>query len=134
VQAQAELIAEAPVSLTAMSWLSLGSDMEQYPFSRQTNSADSPEVRTLRERVAEQYAAPFDAILGAPEAIAELGDVDRTEAAALLLGPIALGKLSTLPGFDYGRLAVLAVDGYLFTHTRPTTSTATSTSSAPADV
>ncbi|CAN5275244.1 TetR/AcrR family transcriptional regulator [soil metagenome] len=117
VQAQAELIAEAPVTLTAMSWLSLGGDMEQHPFSRQNNTADSPEVRTLRERVAEQYAAPLDAILGSPEAVAELGDVDRTEAAALLLGPIALGKLSMLPDFDYHRMAVLAVDGYLFTHT-----------------
>lgn len=120
LQAQAELIAEAPASLTALSWLSLGGDMEHYPVLRQSNGADSDEVRTLRERVAEQYAAPFEAILGSPEAIAELGDVDRTEAAALLLGPIVLGKLSTLPDFDYRRLAVLAVDGYLFTHTKPT--------------
>lgn len=111
VQAQAELIAEAPVSLTAMSWLSLGGDMEQYP-----SSDDSAEVRTLRERVAEQYAAPFDAILDSPDAIAELGEVDHVEAAALLLGPIALGKLSTLPDVDYRRLAVLAVDGFLATH------------------
>lgn len=120
LQAQAELIAEAPASLTAMSWLSLGGDMDHYPVLRQGGSADSPEVRTLRERVAEQYAAPFDAILGSPEAIAELGHVDRTEAAALLLGPITLGKLSTLPNFDYRRLAVLAVDGYLATHLKPT--------------
>jgi AcrR family transcriptional regulator len=118
VQAQAELIAEAPASLTALSWLSLGGDMDHYPVLRQGAGPASDEVRTLRERVAEQYAAPFDVILGSPEAIAELGDVDRTEAAALLLGPIALGKLSTLPDFDYRRLAVLAVDGYLFTHTK----------------
>jgi AcrR family transcriptional regulator len=114
VQAQAQLIAEAPVSLTALSWLSLGGDMAQYPG----NNAASAEVRTLRERVAEQYAAPFDAILGSPDAVAELGEVDHTEAAALLLGPIALGKLSTLPDVDYNRLAVLAVDGYLATHGR----------------
>ena len=135
VQAQAELIAEAPISLTALSWLSLGGDT-QYPYSRQSGTADSPEVRTLRERVAEQYAAPFDAILGSPEAIAELGVVDRTEAAALLLGPIALGKLSTLPDFDYRRLAVLAVDGYLATHagTRsPAEPPATAVSSGSAD-
>lgn len=113
VQAQAQMIAEAPVSLTALSWLSLGGDMERYPAG---GGADSAEVRTLRERVADQYAAPFDAILASPEAIAELGEVDRVEAAALLLGPIALGKLSTLPDVDYRRLAVLAVDGYLATH------------------
>jgi AcrR family transcriptional regulator len=130
VQAQADLIAEAPASLTALSWLSLGADMEHYPVLRQGGSADSDEVRTLRERVAEQYAAPFEAILGSPEAIAELGDVDRTEAAALLLGPIVLGKLSTLPDFDYRRLAVLAVDGYLFTHAKPVTGSST----APAGV
>ena len=29
VQAQAELIAEAPVTLTAMSWLTLGGDLER---------------------------------------------------------------------------------------------------------
>lgn len=111
VQAQAQLIADAPISLTALSWLSLGGDMEHYP-----TSADSAEVQTLRERVAEQYAAPFEDILRSPDAVAELGQVDRAEAAALLLGPIALAKLSTLPDVDYARLAVLAVDGYLATH------------------
>lgn len=134
VQAQAELIAEAPVSLTALSWLSLGGDMEQYPFSGQSHTSDSPEVRTLRDRVAEQYAAPFDAILGSAEAIAELGEVDRTEAAALLLGPIALGKLSTLPDFDYLRLAVLAVDGYLATHTKSATRTKSAAPAEPAEL
>ncbi|BBY87417.1 TetR/AcrR family transcriptional regulator [Mycolicibacterium tokaiense] len=111
VQAQAQLIADAPISLTAMSWLSLGGDMAHYP-----SSTDSAEVQTLRQRVAEQYAAPFEAILRSPDAVAELGEVDRAEAAALLLGPIALAKLSTLPDVDYDRLAVLAVDGYLATH------------------
>ena len=116
VQAQAELIAEAPVTLTAMSWLTLGGDLERLPGAPHRGSPDSPEVRTLRERVAEQYAAPFEAILSSPQAIAELGDVDRTKAAALLLGPIALGKLSTLPDFDYREIAVSAVDGFLATH------------------
>jgi AcrR family transcriptional regulator len=116
VQAQAQLIADAPVSLTALSWLSLGGEMEQYP----STDRDSAEVRTLRERVAHQYAAPFDTILDSPEAVAELGEVDHGEAAALLLGPIALVKLSTLPDVDYTRLAELAVDGYLATHRKAT--------------
>ena len=73
-------------------------------------------MRTLRERVAEQYAAPFDCDPRSPQAIAELGEVDRTKAAALLLGPIALGKLSTLPDFDYHDIAVAAVDGFLAIH------------------
>jgi hypothetical protein len=77
-------------------------------------------VRTLRERVAEQYAAPFEAILSSSQAVAELGEVDRAKAAALLLGPIALAKLSTLPNFDYRDIAVFAVDGFLATHGRKT--------------
>ncbi|MFC7673107.1 TetR/AcrR family transcriptional regulator [Mycolicibacterium sp. GCM10028919] len=116
VQAQAELIAEAPVSIAAMSWLALGGDMEQLPWGRNKGSAESQEVQTLRERVAEQYAAPFDAVLDSDVAIAALGEVDRTCAAALLLGPIVLGKLSTLPDFDYRQIAEVAVDGFLATH------------------
>jgi AcrR family transcriptional regulator len=118
VQAQAESIAEAPVTLTAMSWLTLGGGLERAPGAPHRKSTDSPEVSTLRERVAEQYAAPFEAILGSPQAVAELGHVDYTEAAALLLGPIAVGRLSTLPDFDYRKVTIAAVDGYLATHRR----------------
>ncbi|MGV0834115.1 TetR/AcrR family transcriptional regulator [Mycolicibacterium thermoresistibile] len=116
VQAQADLIAEAPVSLTAMAWLTLGGDLERLPGQRRRNH-DSPEVQTLREHVAQQYAAPFDAIFDSPQARAELGEVDRTQAAALLLGPVALGKLSTLPDFDYRECVRAAVDGFLATRT-----------------
>lgn len=115
VQAQADLIAEAPISITAMSWLALGGDMEQLP----ARATDSHEVRTLRERVAQQYAAPFEAFFEGPEVVAELGPVDRTQAAALLLGPIVLGKLSTLPEFDYAACVRAAVDGFLATHRLP---------------
>jgi AcrR family transcriptional regulator len=115
VQAQADSIAEAPISIAAMSWLALGGDLERLPW----RTGDSAEVRTLRERVAEHYAAPFDAIFDSPDAVAELGVVDRTQAAALLLGPIVLGKLSTLTGFDYTTCVRAAVDGFLATHRRP---------------
>ena len=98
--------------LTAMSWLSLGRDLEQLPESRHTRTADSPAVSTLRERIAEQYAAPFDAIFDSPEA-AELGEIDRSRAIALLMGPVVLGRLSTLPDFDYAECARAAVDGFL---------------------
>lgn len=114
VHAQAELIAEAPVSVAAMSWLALGGNLEHLPWG--AAGTESAEVRNLRERVAEQYAAPFEAVLSSPEAVAELGDVDRVRVAALLLGPIVLGKLSTLPDFDYREIAVAAVDGFLATH------------------
>ncbi len=105
-------IAEAPGMLTAMSWLALGRDLEQLPESDHARTADSSAISTLRERIAQQYAAPFDAIFDSPEA-AELGDIDRTRAIALLIGPVVLGRLSTLPDFDYRECARAAVDGFL---------------------
>jgi len=113
LQAQVELIAEAPGMLTAMSWLALGPDLEQVPEARHTHVADSAAITTLRERIAQQYAAPFDAIFDSPEA-AELGDIDRPRAIALLIGPLVVGRLSTLPDFDYRECARAAVDGFLY--------------------
>jgi AcrR family transcriptional regulator len=112
VLAFGQSIAEAPGMVTAMSWLALGRDLEQLPESRDAGTADSPAVRTLRERIAQQYAAPFDAIFDSPEA-AELGEIDRSRAIALLVGPVVLGRLSTLPDFDYRECARAAVDGFL---------------------
>jgi AcrR family transcriptional regulator len=103
-------IAEAPGMVMAMSWLALGRDLEQLPAS--SGTADSPAISTLRERIAHQYAAPFDAIFDSPEA-AELGEIDRSRAIALLIGPAVLGRLSTLPDFDYRDCAQAAVDGFL---------------------
>jgi AcrR family transcriptional regulator len=113
-----DLIAETPISIAAMSWLALGGDLEQIRWGKDKRTSESSEVQTLRERVAEQYAAPFDAIFDSPAAIAALGELDRTHAVALLLGPIVLGKLSTLPNFDYRQIAEDAVDGFLATHAK----------------
>ena len=118
VQAWAESIAEAPASLTAMSWLALGGDMEKLPGPRRGRLSDSVEVQTLRERIAQQYTEPFDAIFDSPEAVAELGEVDRLQAVALMVGPIVLGKFSTLVDFDYQKCARAAVDGFLATHAK----------------
>lgn len=112
VLAFGQSISEAAGMLTAMSWLALGRDLEQLPESRRTRTADSPAISTLRERIADQYAAPFDAIFDSPEA-AELGEIDRPRAIALLIGPVVLGRLSTLPDFDYRECARAAVDGFL---------------------
>ena len=101
-----------------MSWLALGGDIERLPGSQRTGSYNSPEVRTLRERIAQQYTAPFDAIFDSPQAVVELKEVDRARAVALLVGPIVLGKLSTLADFDYRECARAAVDGFLATHRR----------------
>jgi len=112
VLAQAEFVAEAPTVLTAMSWLALGPDLDGLPEPRHSEGAGSTAITTLRERIAQQYAAPFDALFDSPEA-AELGEVDRSRAIALLIGPLALGRLSTLPDFDYRECAIAAVDGFL---------------------
>ena len=114
VLAQAEVVAHAPALLTAMSWLALGRDLEGLPEPRHTRAADSASITTLRERIAQQYAAPFDAIFDSPEATAELGEVDRSRAIALLIGPLVLGRLSTLPDFDYRECALAAVEGFLY--------------------
>jgi len=111
VQAWAESMAEAPAALSAISWLALGGGIDQLP-------RDSVEIRTLRERITQQYSAPFDAVFDSPQAKAELGEVDREQAIALLLGPILLGKLSTLTDFDYRECARAAVEGFLATHAK----------------
>ncbi len=105
VLAQAESVAEAPTTLTAMSWLALGPELSGMP--------QPAAITTLRERIAQQYAAPFDAIFAHPDTVAELGEVDRSRAIALLIGPLVLGRLSTLPDFDYRECALAAVDGFL---------------------
>lgn len=112
VLAQADSVAQAPALMTAMSWLALGRDLDGLPVAQHTGSTDSPAITTLRERIAQQYAAPFDALFDSPEA-AELGEVDRSRAIALLIGPLVLGRLSTLPDFDYHECALAAVDGFL---------------------
>ncbi len=114
VLAQAERVAEAPATLTAMAWLALGGDLEALPEPRRTHPADSTAITTLRERIAREYAAPFDAIFDSPAAAAELGEIDRARAVALLIGPLALGRLSTLADFDYRECASAAVDGFLY--------------------
>ena len=112
VMAWAESIAEAPTTLTAMAWLSLGPDMGQLPDA-QHGDVGSLEMRSLRERIAQHYSAPFDVIFDGPQAAAELEPVDRPLAFALLIGPLAFGRLSTLAEFDYQAAAVAAVDGFL---------------------
>jgi AcrR family transcriptional regulator len=106
----AESIAEVPTMLTAMAWLSLGPDIGQLPDRHEVGS---PQMRSLRERLAEQYSAPFDAIFDGPQAAEELKPVDRSMAFALLIGPLAFGRISTLADFDYQAVAVAAVDGFL---------------------
>ena len=112
VVAWAELIAEVPTTLPAMAWLSLGPDIGRLPGARQSEPG-SPEMRSLRDHIAEQYSAPFEVIFDGPQAAAELEPVDRTMAFALLIGPLAFGRISTLTEFDHQAVAIAAVDGFL---------------------
>jgi AcrR family transcriptional regulator len=112
----AESIAEAPTTLTAMAWLSLGPDMPRVP-GVPGDEASTP-IRSLRERIAEQYSAPFNAVFDSPQAADELRPVDRTTAFALLIGPLAFGRISTLAEFDYRSVAIAAVDGFLNTYAK----------------
>jgi AcrR family transcriptional regulator len=131
VVAWAESIAEAPTTLTAMAWLSLGPDIGQLPDAQHVGVGSS-EVRSLRERIAQQYSAPFDVIFDGPQAAAELKTVDRTIAFALLIGPLAFGRISMLAEFDYRAVAVAAVDGFLQSFARDSGVTAASNESAGA--
>ena len=127
----AETISEAPTTLTAMAWLSLGPDIAKVPDAARSEEGGR-EVLSLRERIAEQYSAPFDAIFGGEQVAAELGRVDRTMAFALLVGPLAFGRISTLTEFDYRAVAIAAVDGFLSTFARPADAAITSASTESA--
>ena len=109
-----------------MAWLSLGPDIGQLPDPHA--EAVSPQMRSLRERIAEQYSAPFEVIFDGPQAAAELKPVDRSMAFALLIGPLAFGRISTLADFDYQGVAVAAVDGFLKCFAKEATSAASSES------
>ena len=130
----AETIAEVPAMLTAMTWMASGPDAGAYPEATQTHSRpDSQAVGTLKSRIIQMYSVPFDAILDSPEAAAELDEVDRIQTIALLIGPMILGKLSTVADFDYRACAEASVDGFLATHARkPRRITSASSESAGA--
>ncbi|MFC4604022.1 TetR/AcrR family transcriptional regulator [Rhodococcus kronopolitis] len=87
--AQAKLIEEAPMQLTAMCWLGMGPGLG--------DNADRPELRSLRRHIAEQYRLPFDRILAGPAARELLGDMDPDLVLAQLVGPVVFTRLATLP-------------------------------------
>ena len=129
VEGWSETIAEVPAMLTALTWLASGPDAGAYSDVRQT---DSDTAGPLRARIIQLYSVPFDAIFDSPEAAAEIDVPDRIEAIALLIGPLILGRLSTLADFDYHTCTEAAVDGFLATHARKKPISAASTESAGA--
>jgi hypothetical protein len=129
VEGWAESIAEVPAMLTALTWLASGPGAGVYSDVRQT---DSDAAAPLRARIIQLYSVPFDAIFDSPAAAAEIDVPDRIEAIALLIGPLILGRLSTLADFDYHACTEAAVDGFLATHARKEPISAASTESAGA--
>ena len=106
-----------------MNWLALGRDLDELPGAGA--STDSDEVQTLRERIAQQYVAPFDTIFDSPQAAAELGEFDRVTAITLLLGPLVTARLSTLADIDYRETVRAAVAGFLHVYGKPATAAST---------
>ncbi len=109
--AQADLIDNAPLQLTTLAWLSMGSIAP--------DPADTPPdwaaVTSLRAQVIRRYREPFDHILTSSEVRAVLGDLDTTFAIIQLLGPIVFARLTGLHSIDHDDCARL-VDDFLTAH------------------
>jgi AcrR family transcriptional regulator len=126
----AESIAEVPTTLAAMTWLASGPDLGRTWTEVRESEMAGTAVGSLRERIMQVYSAPFDAIFDTPQAEVEFGEVDRIQAIALLIGPLILGRLSTVADFDFHACAEAAVDGFLATHARAIDLSAPRTGSA----
>ncbi|MBF6137198.1 TetR/AcrR family transcriptional regulator [Nocardia puris] len=118
---QADLIEQAPVQMTTLAWLAMGSIGDDHP---DPDHRDPDAVTSLRARVIEQYRHPFDQVLTSPEARATLGELDTTFAIIELLGPIVFARLTGLRTIDHDDCTRL-VDNFLTTHRTHTTVTAT---------
>lgn len=103
--AQADLIDQAPLNITTLAWLSIGSVGGSDP-------ADSAAITSLRSRVIEEYRQPFDRILTQPDVRAQLGNIDTTFAIVQLLGPVVFARLTGLCTVDHDGCVQL-VDDFL---------------------
>lgn len=102
--AQADLIDQAPLNITTLAWLSIG--------SVGGDPADSAAITSLRSRVIEEYRQPFDHILTQPDVQAQLGNIDTTFAIVQLLGPVVFARLTGLCTVDHDGCVQL-VDDFL---------------------
>lgn len=102
--AQADLIDQAPLNITTLAWLSIG--------SVGSDPADSAAITSLRSRVIEEYRQPFDHILTQPDVRAQLGNIDATFAIVQLLGPVVFARLTGLCTVDHDGCVQL-VDDFL---------------------
>ena len=99
--------------LTAMTWLASGPDAVPTPKRgrriRMLSALCGPGSSRCTRRRSKLSST-------ARRRTAELDEVDHVQAMALLIGPLILGRLSTLADFDYRSCAEAAVDGFLATH------------------
>lgn len=99
--AQARMIEDAPMHVTALCWLGMGPALDDYSSVADRDTDDRtgrnrPEFRSLREHVVVQYRAAFDRVLGTDAAREQLGDFDYDLALAQLVGPLVFTRLATL--------------------------------------
>ncbi|VFA99696.1 TetR/AcrR family transcriptional regulator [Nocardia cyriacigeorgica] len=116
---QADLIEQAPVQMTTLAWLAMGS-IGADNTEPDRRHPDPAALTSLRTRVIEQYRQPFDHVLTSPDARAMLGELDTTFAITQLLGPIVFARLTGLRTFTHDDCARL-VDNFLTTHRIGTT-------------
>lgn len=118
VAKQAELIEQAPLQLTLLSWLGL-SMSDTGAVDEGASAGDRPRLHTLKRRIIAQYREPFDAILSGPDVRAALReDIDTDLALAQLGGPLIFNRLVTGRSSDAAFCAGL-VDDFLAANTRP---------------
>lgn len=99
---QSALIDEAPIQLTTLAWVAMGTP--------ESNSEAPQPFTSLRDRVIEQYRKPFDHLLDNAQARAELGEFDTTFALSQLIGPIVFAKLTGVRTFTREDCAQLVDD------------------------
>ncbi|MFQ6392628.1 TetR/AcrR family transcriptional regulator [Nocardia sp. KC 131] len=85
---QAAIINDAPLHLTTLAWLAMGSD--------RPGTGAGPAVASLRQRLIDIYRQPFDELLDSAEVRAQLGRFDLGLAQAQLIGPLIFGRLTGL--------------------------------------
>ncbi|WP_443208945.1 TetR/AcrR family transcriptional regulator [Rhodococcus rhodochrous] len=96
--AQARIIEEAPIPLTAMCWMGLGPGLGELP--KEPGRSERPELQSLRAILVDRYRSSFDRVLATSEARRELGDFDYDLVLVQLLGPIVFNRLATLAPID----------------------------------
>src|SRR5690606_9266852 len=115
VAKQAELIEQAPLHLTLLSWLGLSMPDTG---TVDEDAGERPRLRTLKRRIIAQYREPFDAIFSGAEAAGLRVDVDTEVSLSQRGGPLIFNRLVTGRPSDAAFCARL-VDDFLAANTRP---------------